>query len=474
MQFAFDLPAAALTPAQIRAGAIEDLHRATAIYTHDCVIDDLLQRIGWPTAEGALIDPSAGDGAFLLQALRRIDTPRNDLGSLARLHGWEIHPGAVADGRMRIAELLRQRDWSADQAEIGARAVLREGDFLTEGPTTGTYRFIAGNPPYLRYGHLPEWFKDLYRAALPDFARGDLLHAFLDRCVDLMAEDGIIGFVTSDRWLFNQTTAELRRRLGQRAGIQHVARLDPGTSFYQPKTRRRGTPPRIHPVEVVIRPNAHAARAITEAPISLGPARVVDPGEITLGDLATIKIAPWLGPKGIFVVDPGVAARLPEADLIPCVDTDDVDPATNVLRPAQRFAIRTRRDREPCDAVRDHIRREIARMPKRGQNKVWWMPPETITLPLDRPALMIPRIGRTLRTIRLPAGVLPINHNLYVVEPANGLSLDEIEAAIADPESQNWLENNAPPLENGYFDIRAGMIRRIPIPARYRTHQPQP
>lgn len=474
MQFAFDLPAAAQSPAQIRFSAIEELHRATAIYTHDSVIDDLLDRIGWPDADGALIDPSAGDGAFLLQALRRIETPRNNLGSLARIHGWEIHPGAVADGRHRIAELLRQRDWSADRAEAGARAVLREGDFLTEGPTAGPYRFIAGNPPYLRYGHLPDWFKDLYRAALPDFARGDLLHGFLDRCVDLMGEDGVIGFVTSDRWLFNQTTAELRRRLGERAGLAHLARLDAGTSFYQPKTRRRGTPPRIHPVEVVMRPSALAERAITHAPISLGEEIALAAHGLTLGDVATITIAPWLGPKGIFVVDAATASRLDGADLLPCIDTDDVDPVTNVLRAPTRFAIRTRREVEPAGAVRDHLAREIVRMPKRGQNKLWWMPPETITLPLDRPALMIPRIGRTMRTIRLPAGVLPINHNIYVVSANDGHDLDAIEAAIQHPQTQSWLANNAPPLENGYYDIRATMIRRIPLPAAYRSAEPQP
>ncbi len=219
-----------------------------------------------------------------------------------------------------------------------------------------------------------------------------------------MGEDGVIGFVTSDRWLFNQTTAELRRRLGERAGLAHVARLDAATSFYQPKTRRRGTPPRIHPVEVVMRPTGLAGRAITHAPISLGTPSPMSESGLTLGDIATIKIAPWLGPKGIFVVDAATAAGLPRADLVPCIDTDDVDPKTSALGAPNRYAIRTERGREPEGAVREHLAREIARMPQRGRGKTWWMPPETITLPLDRPALMIPRIGRRLRTIRCRPG----------------------------------------------------------------------
>ncbi len=458
MQFALALE----TVADPRTAAIEALHRATAIYTHDGVIDALLDRIGWPDADGALIDPSAGDGAFIARALERIDTPRNDHSRLARVEGWEIHPEAVADGRRRIAAILIQRDWSQAEADKAAATVLRHGDFIVDRERDRRYRFVAGNPPYIRYGHLPDWFKDLYREALPDFARGDLLHAFLDACVDLMTEDGVVGLVTSDRWLFNQTAAELRAQLGQRAGISHLARLDPETSFYQPKSRRRGTPPRIHPVEVVLRPGGSDCRSLTRAPISLSN-EPCPTGALTLGDIATIKIAPWLGPKGIFVIDRATAARLPQSDLIPCVDTDDVDPGDDRLRPAQRYAIRTFRDREPVGAIHDHLAREIVRMPKRGQGKVWWMPPEAITLPLDRPALMVPRIGKTLRAIELPAGILPINHNLYVIQTNDEWPLEKVKAAIESDRTQAWLRDNAPPLENGYYDCRKGVIQRIPI-----------
>jgi len=53
--------------------------------------------------------------------------------------------------------------------------------------------------------------------------------------------------------------------------------------------------------------------------------------------------------------------------------------------------------------------------------------PETITLSLDKPMLMIPRIAKRLRAIPIPAGVLPINHNLTVVQCAE------------ECRSTNWL-----------------------------------
>jgi hypothetical protein len=177
-----------------------------------------------------------------------------------------------------------------------------------------------------------------------------------------------------------------------------------------------------------------------------------------------VRLAPWLGPHGIFTIDAHQVGRFPDADLVPAVDSDDIDPATDALRPATRYAIRTLKDREPIGAVRDHLQATMARMPKRGQKGRWWMPPEAITLPLDCPALLIPRIGRKIRTIRLEPGILPINHNLYVVSAGPDLSLEGIQEVLQSDETQNWVLRNAPPLENRYLDIRAGLLRRIPIP----------
>jgi hypothetical protein len=55
------------------SAAIEAFHAAAALYTAEPVVDVLLDRIGWPDAEGRLVDPSAGDGMFMVRALSRLD-----------------------------------------------------------------------------------------------------------------------------------------------------------------------------------------------------------------------------------------------------------------------------------------------------------------------------------------------------------------------------------------------------------------
>ncbi len=182
-----------------------------------------------------------------------------------------------------------------------------------------------------------------------------------------------------------------------------------------------------------------------------------------LGDVATVKLAPWLGPKGIFVLGAEQAKALPDADLVPAVDSDDIDPDNDALRTPTRYAIRTVRNIEPEGAVRDHLLAQRDRMPKRGRSGKWWMPPESITLPLDQPGILVPRIGKRIRAIRMPAGICPVNHNLYVLAGQGGRSLDDIEAILLSESTQAWVARNAPRLEDGYLDIRAGLIRRIPV-----------
>ena len=47
-----------------RTAAVDALHAATAIYTSDPVVDQLLDSVAWPDANRHLVDSSCGDGAF--------------------------------------------------------------------------------------------------------------------------------------------------------------------------------------------------------------------------------------------------------------------------------------------------------------------------------------------------------------------------------------------------------------------------
>ena len=447
-----------------RMEAIDQLHYATAIYTAEDVVDQLLSRLRWSTMNtGRLVDPSCGDGVFLgralTMALARRQISNDEL--LNTIEGWEVHPHACAQARARIAALLVSSGRSSSTAHRLAACMVHNRDFLTDGPTSASWHVIAGNPPYLRWLNVPKVLRDEYERHVPSYAVGDMLHSFLDRCSQALHDGGEIAFVTSDRWLFNAGAAKLRGVLGQRLGIEHVARLDVKTAFYRPKQRRAGSPPRIHPVSVHLRHGR--GQPMTEAAIYPGVSIGRYDGYATLGDIASVRIAPWLGTAGVFVVTAAeaAAAGLPDDVLVPAIDTDDI--MDGCLGHPSRFAIRTLPGVTPCPAVMEHLSRQMTRMAPRGRQGKPWMPPEGFhRMDLSKPSLLVPRIAKSPSAIRVPAGYLPINHNLSIV-CAEAEQLEIIEHALAGDLATRWVREHAAPLENGYYSLTTTLLRKLPI-----------
>lgn len=447
--------------------AIAEVHEATSIYTTASVVDDLLKHVGWPNGRARLVDPSAGDGAFLVGALEMLKPEPGDFVAVGRVKGYELYCGAVAQARRRVAATLEGMGWSADDAALAADAMVEERDFLTSPEVLAeSFDVISGNPPFLRLARVPDYFKKLYGQHVARYAMGDLLHAFLDRCSCVLKPGGSICLVTSDRWLFSATASQLREQIGSKVSLGHVQRLSVETSFYRPKVRRAGSLPRVHPVAVVLHGVGVGGSPITDAPISPDGAL----GDVwdgpRLGEVATLRLAPWLGPHGIFTIDISAAAAFSGStgiELVPVVDTDDAHPRTNVLSPPTRLAIRTQRGVEPTGAVSEHLLAGRERMPARGRRGPYWVPPESLGPDSDEETLMIPRIARSVRLIELPPGVAACNHNITLVRKGEAVSLEDIRKSLESPRTQAWIEANAPRLENGFYSITTTLLRRLPF-----------
>ncbi|WP_321967209.1 Eco57I restriction-modification methylase domain-containing protein [Burkholderia cepacia] len=458
-----DVPAVTITTVEEeRASAVEALHAATAVYTAAHVVDALLERLGWPAGDRRLVDPSCGDGAFLERALERLlaARPRGFM-PVGLIEGWEIHPGACADARSKVSAVLCRHGHSAEHASAVAERMVHNRDFLTDSPANAEWDIVAGNPPYLRASKIPDALRRIYVRHVPDFAVADMLYSFLERCSRTLTPSGRIGFVTCDRWLVNASAGRLRERLGERLTLAHTERLDVTSAFYRPKQRRAGSPPRVHPVTVVLTREHSAGERLTSDPVHPGVDASRYEGYPRLGELAHVRIAPWLGTHGIFVVDEDTAASLPRDELVAAVDTDDI--ICGRLATPKRYAIRTLPTTQPCEAILAHLTRTMNRMAARGRQGKFWMPPESFhAMDLSQESLLVPRIAKSAVSIRVPPGVLPINHNLSIVA-ADPDTLTRIEAALSSPLATQWVQDYAPRLEGGYFSLTTTLLRKLPI-----------
>lgn len=448
-----------LTFGSQRDDDVSAIHEATALYTVEAECDALLNDLSWPASGGMLLDPGAGNGAMLLSALRRLQPCRNDPQTLAaRLRGYEFHPGAADAARRNIVRYLIETGWASASATAAAARIVETRDFLLSPVPVGEASAALSNPPWLRFAGLPPAYRAEFEAAVPAHARSDLMHAYLERMAQVIRPGGQIGAILSDRILFNAGAAALRARLGRDFAVTAIRRLDANSAFFRPKTRRKGTPPRVHPIAIVLSAGGAGPR-LASAPFRFeGDAT---PEGVALGDLARIQIAPWLGPDGIFTVtDP---TPFQDATLVPVVEPEDIDPHHDRIGPVRRWAFVTEAASSPPDSVLRHLDAQLVRMPPRGRRTVRWIPPESFAhrLPLAEPAILVPRIAKTLRAIPLAPGVLATGHNLVV---ASGERPEVISGWLRHPVVQAQALQHAPRLEGGYLSLTATFLRALVIP----------
>lgn len=207
--------------AAVEAMADAGIEERGAIFTRREVVDFILDLSGYtadrPLHQFRLLEPSFGDGDFLLPAIERLllawraagrPDPLASLGDAVR--GVELHRASMARTAVSVLDRLTQEGLSDEAAEALTNRWLVQGDFLLS-ELDGRFDVVVGNPPYVRQELIPDALMAEYRARYQTiFDRADIYVPFIERSLTLLAEGGQCGFICSDRWMKNRYGGPLR------------------------------------------------------------------------------------------------------------------------------------------------------------------------------------------------------------------------------------------------------------------------
>lgn len=192
-----------------------------AIFTRREVVDFILDLTGYTTDRPLhtlrLLEPSVGDGDFLLPAIDRLLAAWRRAGAPAPLatlqHALcavELHRASLAEARRKVIARLIAEGIEAATAATLADGWLVQGDFLL-APLEATFDIVAGNPPYVRQELIPDALMAEYRARYATiYDRADIYIPFIERSLSLLVNGGQCGFICSDRWMKNRYGGPLR------------------------------------------------------------------------------------------------------------------------------------------------------------------------------------------------------------------------------------------------------------------------
>ncbi|HVJ35196.1 MAG TPA: N-6 DNA methylase [Terriglobia bacterium] len=171
------------------------------------------QGVNWKTAR--IIDPAAGAGALLLQAVLQVRQSMSDcepafvLSQIGnRIVGLEIDPHAAGLAQAALEVAL------ADLAVASGRSIpiiIRVCDTLDE-PPNANFDLVVGNPPYGRVALTAEQ-RQRYARSL--YGHANLYGVFTDAALRWANADGIIAYLTPTSFLAGQYYAALRGLLAK-------------------------------------------------------------------------------------------------------------------------------------------------------------------------------------------------------------------------------------------------------------------
>ncbi len=212
-------PITAAVESLASAGGVDE---RGAIFTRREVVDFILDLCGYTTDKPlhrySLLEPSFGDGDFLLPAIDRLlevwsrggatGDPIQELGHCIR--GVELHRPTFQRTRAGIVTRLTHIGIAVDKADELADVWLIHGDFLLADLPTG-FDWVVGNPPYVRQELIPPVLMVEYRQRYTTiYDRADLYVPFIERSLRLLAAGGVLGFICADRWMKNRYGTKLR------------------------------------------------------------------------------------------------------------------------------------------------------------------------------------------------------------------------------------------------------------------------
>ncbi len=220
-----------------------------AVFTRPEVVEAIFDLAGYqsdqPLHQKRLLEPSFGAGDFLFAAVERLleafasdgGTPETALTSLGNaVRAVELHQDTFDRAARRLGDRLIQWGLSAEDAATLCATWLVRDDFLLT-PIDGCFDFVVGNPPYVRQERIPAALLSEYRRRFHTlYDRADLYVPFFERALDLLGDQGVLGFIFANRWLKNCYGGPLRDKISHDFWLKYFINLEGVDAFHSEVT----------------------------------------------------------------------------------------------------------------------------------------------------------------------------------------------------------------------------------------------
>jgi hypothetical protein len=222
----------------------DDIEARGAVYTKREVAEFILDLCGYTTNQPLhrfrLLEPSFGNGDFLIPAVERLlcawktaGSPGDPLVTLGPcIRAVELHRNTFERTLAALISLLTDVGISSSAAAALADHWLACGDFLL-ADLPNDFDFVVGNPPYVRQELIPAVLIAEYRQRYNTvYDRADLYIPFIERSLNALNANGLLGFICADRWMKNRYGGPLRAMVAKDFNLRFYVDMASAAAFH--------------------------------------------------------------------------------------------------------------------------------------------------------------------------------------------------------------------------------------------------
>lgn len=506
------------------ATAVEEMAEAGieergAIFTKRSVVEFILDLAGYhpniPLYEKRLLEPSFGNGDFLLAAAERLlkSWKGSNHGKLCNIEvltdcicAVELHVSTFEKTKIHLLEVLRANGIGEQAANRLVESWLLQNDFLL-ADLPCKFDFVVGNPPYVRQERISNVLIAAYRKRYSTFYdRADLYVPFIERSLNLLNEGGNLGFICSDRWMKNRYGGPLREMVSRNYHLKIYVDMVDTAAFHSEVSAypaitiiSKGS---VSATRIAHRPTINEevfrelAKELTASKLS-GDSAIREIKEVVNGKepwildssdqlalirrleqsfpnleeagckvgigVATGADKAFIGPYEMLDVEPG--RKLPLVTTKDIVDGKLEWKGLGVINPFEDDgSLVDLRAYPRLEAFLENRREQIAnRHVAKKSPRNWYRTIDRIDATLtEMPKLLIPDIKGHAQITYDPGNFYP-HHNLYYIT-SDEWDLQALQAVLRSGIARLFISVYSTRMRGGYLRFQAQYLRRIRIP----------
>lgn len=168
-----------------------------------------------------ILDPACGDGALLDALIARLPEA---IKRRIEVVGYDTDPVAIEIASRRLRMDFPAVDVSLEQKDFLVHVLNLQGggDLLSAGEVQEPFNLVIANPPYVRTQIIGAQQAQQLAQNFGLTGRVDLYYPFLLGISQVLAEDGVAGVITSNRFMTTRSGQAVRRAMLSRFQILHA------------------------------------------------------------------------------------------------------------------------------------------------------------------------------------------------------------------------------------------------------------